>query len=983
MANTPKLVQNNTPMSKANTTAARVAAIASTASTELSPSKVYTPTAANEVSQHGDAMTEYTWVCPPGITTVQVECIGAGGGGGGGGPTALGAGGGGGGGEYACEPDYPVVENETYSFFAGSNAWGGFPDLLGSNNAAGATGADTVWDPRGKGITGGVIAHGGQGGDQGGPGVPGTGGSGSDNAIHFDGGNGGGTGGNVFSDNPYLLLSDINNLNLWYRFDELRGPTAYDYSFNNFNSNSVYITSGGIIAPTPAAGAPSQTPIGIGDINGLPIAGANETPGVSWKFDKGSAGHGGGYVLAPSFPFGGSGFTTLTVSCWIKGSAGATSSIDWGSNIQGGAGRSVIAGNANSDSIGSGGWYMAVNGNGHATFVVETDHGVYSVTAGTGGLSATDGNWHQIVGVMHTNTASGMIIYVDGVSINTANTNDGATFIKAGPAPVAIGMDKTAAGYYWNGFISNFVVSRELYTAGDVTSAFGAGVSVGGGGGGASGGSAGKGNNGAPGSGSAGGAGGAGVGASSPITRGSGAGGTGGTGANGGGGDPPGIAPYGGGGGGSASYSETIAGMKSVDIPCLRSASYCGYDATGGFAGKLFTVSESTSIDSTSPFYAAAAQQDGIIYAGGTSDSPFDGSMNSILVFPTLASIVGGLNGATPTYLSDSTQWSPFVAYLNLTIETPNACTIFWSEWKPNTLPDHIDDTVLTAGGLSTTANGIIRVPAGEAGRRIQVPVNDFEVFAGDLQDLALNNGFGGQGIGILIGSLQGSVGFQRRADGAWDNAEAPDWYGSLHGAEDGDTGLSASLTLQYYKVGTYDTEDIVGGGAGDPGYIVVSYITPEGTPVSTVLPAAETDASGHALGAGFTADPANYNVWQPGSSPKVLETKHPATLAGLSGWTQQSGGMIVGYKLLPGNIVAVTGAVNAASGAAAGVLFTVPLAYRPAATQPLFFWPAVNGNTVADWRAFISSTDGTVNVSAAGTITTFHFNAYYHLTDV
>src|SRR6266404_4575154 len=59
----------------------------------------------------------YTWTCPVGITTAQIECWGAGGGGG----TNIGTGGGGGGGgEYAAETSLAVHANTAYQLSVGA-----------------------------------------------------------------------------------------------------------------------------------------------------------------------------------------------------------------------------------------------------------------------------------------------------------------------------------------------------------------------------------------------------------------------------------------------------------------------------------------------------------------------------------------------------------------------------------------------------------------------------------------------------------------------------------------------------------------------------------------------------------------------------------------------------------------------------------------------------------------------------------------------
>ena len=123
-----------------------------------------------------------TWTCPPGVTSVQVECVAAGGGCGG--PSTLTAfgGGGGGGGEYAAEPNYATTPGNGYAYSAGLSVG---PAASGVN---GTNGADTTFDTG----AGNVHAHGGHGGTRASSGATGgNGGSGSGNSTHHNGGTGG------------------------------------------------------------------------------------------------------------------------------------------------------------------------------------------------------------------------------------------------------------------------------------------------------------------------------------------------------------------------------------------------------------------------------------------------------------------------------------------------------------------------------------------------------------------------------------------------------------------------------------------------------------------------------------------------------------------------------------------------------------------------------------------------------------------------
>lgn len=129
----------------------------------------------------------YTWSCPPGVTSVQVECWGAGASAGEGesGPSLspnFNGGGGGGGGEYASESTLAVTPGTDYTVVVAA----------GGSNASGAVTAGGNSTFTGASPT--VIAHGAPGNDS--FAIPGTGGTGSTNTVHFDGGAGGAGSGN-------------------------------------------------------------------------------------------------------------------------------------------------------------------------------------------------------------------------------------------------------------------------------------------------------------------------------------------------------------------------------------------------------------------------------------------------------------------------------------------------------------------------------------------------------------------------------------------------------------------------------------------------------------------------------------------------------------------------------------------------------------------------------------------------------------------
>jgi len=150
-----------------------------------------------------------SWVCPAGVTSVQVECWGAGGGGGFGRTTNYAAGGGGGGGEYT-KSTLAVVPGTTYYYSVGSGGSGGTSAgtaatagnpscfssaascsgiLASANGGGGGTGVATnTSGAKGNGGTGGIFSGIGSLSYTGGNGANGVNG----NGAAFGGGGGGG-----------------------------------------------------------------------------------------------------------------------------------------------------------------------------------------------------------------------------------------------------------------------------------------------------------------------------------------------------------------------------------------------------------------------------------------------------------------------------------------------------------------------------------------------------------------------------------------------------------------------------------------------------------------------------------------------------------------------------------------------------------------------------------------------------------------------
>lgn len=112
----------------------------------------------------------HSFTVPAGVTTMKVECWGAGGGGQGG------SGAGGGGGEYAMEPSLAVTAGNSYTYVVGAGGAGG----VGGAGGPGSNGGNSTF--AGNSVT--VTAHGGSGSTS----ATTSGGTGSTNTTHHNGG---------------------------------------------------------------------------------------------------------------------------------------------------------------------------------------------------------------------------------------------------------------------------------------------------------------------------------------------------------------------------------------------------------------------------------------------------------------------------------------------------------------------------------------------------------------------------------------------------------------------------------------------------------------------------------------------------------------------------------------------------------------------------------------------------------------------------
>lgn len=143
-----------------------------------SPGQTPAGTGATTITTPGTS----SWMAPAGVTSVVIECWGAGGGGSSGswGGTFANIGSGAGGGEYSSAT-VAVTPGNSYAYTVGGGGSGGGT----GGHLAGAAGGTTSF----TGATTTVTAHGGSGGQN--NYNPGSGGSGSGNTTHHNGGQGG------------------------------------------------------------------------------------------------------------------------------------------------------------------------------------------------------------------------------------------------------------------------------------------------------------------------------------------------------------------------------------------------------------------------------------------------------------------------------------------------------------------------------------------------------------------------------------------------------------------------------------------------------------------------------------------------------------------------------------------------------------------------------------------------------------------------
>jgi hypothetical protein len=774
---------------------------------------------------------------------------------------AVSGGGGGGGGEYVCEPDYPVVAGEAYSFYVGRGG------SAAAKNGTGGNGEDSAFDFRGKGLEGGVIAHGGQGGLSNGTG--GSGGTGSVNSVHFDGGAGGSTLSGVGSDNPAAFFGN-SAVQLWWRMDDdPSGPKiVQDYSGNGHNG-SLTPASGGIVASIADSTQPDQ----------VPFDGSNsgEMNGVVVNFSKGNSSTVAGYIGSSATI---SSTTAFSVSVWVKGNG----TTGWGGTT------SVLAENMDNTNFANShgrGFVFSINSNVLNLSVKDNTGSTTSanISKSLSGLAAPDdGKWHQFVGTYNRSAGSTMALYVDGQQVQTG-TAAGAVNMGTGNIGLTVGNNFNTG---WNGFdgrMANFWFANGVMTPTQVQVAYGLQASRGGSGGGASGGSAGAGAGGSSSSGDTGGSGAPGA-ASGSVTGGSAAGSAGGNNAASGTGN---SASPGGGAGGGAGADATVTSRMSVAVSAVKSASYVGLDAQGGGGGSMYTVSLNPQADDADAVPATAAQ-DATCYAGGQGGEPYNGSMSSIVQFPNQANVLVAGNKR----LVDVT---PFRVYLTITVNNTSEASMLFLYGTPNSVPDSFTADASNNFPVSFISGGALHIPAGDAGRQLT-----FDITSGTLISAITGNG-GKGGICFVFGPCANPAdpagGPNQHIDQWWNDPGAEDWYVQFFGAGTADGTDDMQLTVEYY-----DNSAPVISGAGGNGRILINFIDDKGAPVTTILAAAEGDGvTTDELAKGITT--ASVQTWDPNSgNPKKLETWHNLT-GSSTGWGPGSGW--AKYRLLPFGSVEVS----------------------------------------------------------------------------
>lgn len=370
------------------------------------------------------------WICPAGVSSIQVECWGAG-------AAGSAGGGGGGGGEYAKEASVTVTPGKTYIFAIGKP---GVPNTGKSSAYNGARdGASTIF----YGITNTVTAHGGKSPATGGT-LGGNGGTGSTNTVHFNGGNGGKAPGAAGGGGGASAGSGG------------RGPNGAVGARGNNVGQGAHLTGG-------VGGSGG----GVGGANGG--AGAN-APGFPAAGGTGGGGGGGGYnnggrnykgglggngqvkisyqvnlgtpVNGGNTTFGAASLTNLTVTAnggtsvgnnTFTGGAGGTGSSN-STHFAGGSGYPISAGtNAN-----------GLVGAGSTTFVNQQTFSFNSTSATSSAATHTVSQGIQMVAIMAASAVTDLT-----VTDNAGNIYEQQSSVAAGSGTL----------YVFTGYIAASVIN--------------------------------------------------------------------------------------------------------------------------------------------------------------------------------------------------------------------------------------------------------------------------------------------------------------------------------------------------------------------------------------------------------------------------------------------------------------------------------------------------------------------------------------------
>jgi hypothetical protein len=323
-------------------------------------------------------VTSGEWQAPAGITSVSVECWGAGGGGGGSDATASSAGGGGGGGEYAKDT-VGVSSGSSYSYTVGAPGTGG--NGSGTETITLTFLGSTIWTAP-AGVTSVNVQAWGAGGN--GAAASGSG----DTAI----GGGGGGGGEYAAQNSIAVTpAQSYNVNV--------GTTGAASS--SFTGNSVTVTAHGgknASGATPGAGGSGST---------------NTT-----HYSGGAGGAGEYYQSGDSDSdtfYGGSGggsqSNTITVSSTLNDAGAGVTSMSVSMGGGGGGGQGGGAGSAGDGGSGGGGGGLAAGvisvspGQNITAYVGNGGNG-----GGSGGPGSTPGGTSSIGSISAGGGGNGLLL---------------------------------------------------------------------------------------------------------------------------------------------------------------------------------------------------------------------------------------------------------------------------------------------------------------------------------------------------------------------------------------------------------------------------------------------------------------------------------------------------------------------------------------------------------------------------------------------